>query len=85
LYCFAVVEQATRGVDVLGVTAHPAAAWVTQRARNLLLDLGDRADRFAFLIGGRDTKFTAGFDAVFRAEGIRILKTPAMRLERTRS
>jgi hypothetical protein len=42
----------------------------------LLLDLGDRADRFAFLIGDRDTKFTVGFDAVFQAEGIRIIKTP---------
>jgi putative transposase len=49
---------------------------VTQQARNLFLDLSDRADRFACLVRDRDTKFTAGFDAVFQSEGIRIIKTP---------
>jgi transposase InsO family protein len=75
LYCFAVVEHATCRVQVLGVTANPTAAWVTQQARNLMLDLGDHAGDFKFLIRGRDSKFTAMFDEVFRAEGIRIVLT----------
>ena len=75
LYCFAVVEHSSRRVHVLGVTANPTAGWVAQQAKNLLLELGDRAGGFKFLIRDRDAKFTAMFDEVFRAEGIRIVLT----------
>jgi hypothetical protein len=77
LYCFAVVEHATRRVHILGVTANPTAGWVAQQARNLLMDLGERAGSFKFMIRDRDSKFTALFDEMLHAEGIRIVRTAA--------
>ena len=76
LYMLVMIEHGRRRVHLAGITAHPTGAWVTQQARNLLMDLGERADRFRFLIRDRDSKFTAAFDAVFTGADIRIIRTP---------
>jgi transposase InsO family protein len=76
LYVFSVIEVGTRHVHVLGVTAHPDGAWTVQQARSLLIDVGERAGQFRFLIRDRAGQFTETFDAVLSGAGIEVLKIP---------
>jgi transposase InsO family protein len=73
LYVLAVIEHATRRIRILGATAHPTAAWVTQAVRNLAMDLQDAGCRARYLIRDRDAKYPALLDAVLADTGMEVV------------
>jgi transposase InsO family protein len=81
MYILAVIDHATRRVRILGATPHPTAAWVTQAARNLAMDLHDTAAAAAagpvmrFLIRDRDGKYPPSFDTILADSGITVIRT----------
>src|SRR5438128_6238569 len=76
LYVLFVISIGTRRLEYVACTSNPDTAWMTQQARNLLIDLDDRGLRPRFLIHDRDKKFSRAFDALFASEGITILRGP---------
>ena len=76
LYVLLFIELGSRRIHLSASTVHPDAAWVTQQARNLAMELDDRPTAIRFLIRDRDTKFVGPFDEVFRSEGAQVIPTP---------
>src|SRR5262249_59881747 len=69
MYILAVIEHASRRIRILGVTAHPTAAWVAQAARNLVMDLEDTGCKVKYLVRDRDGKYPALFHAILAELG----------------
>ena len=75
LFVLFFIELQTRRVFVAGGTEHPSTPWVTQQARNLAWPLDEEGRRPTRPIRDRDARFPAAFDAVFRAEAVRVVRT----------
>jgi putative transposase len=73
MYVLAVIEHASRHIRVLGATAHPTAGWVTQAARNLVMDREDAGRQVKYLIRDRDGKYPPCFDTVLADAGITVV------------
>jgi putative transposase len=76
LYVLVFIWVGSRRIEYVACTSNPDGVWMLQQARNLLMDLDERSPRPQLLIHDRDTKFTRAFDALFQAEGMRLIRTP---------
>ncbi len=76
IYVLFFVSLERRRVEFVASTTNPDGRWVAQQARNLMMQLGDAEQPFRFLLHDRDSKFCFDFDAVFRSEGMRVIRTP---------
>ena len=85
LYALVFIELSTRQVYLAGITPNPTGEWATQQARNIIETFVERQEPIRFLIHDRDSKSTAGFDEVFRSDGIRTIRTPYAHRARTPS
>jgi transposase InsO family protein len=75
IYVLFFISHATRRIEYVASTPNPDGRWVTQQARNLVMQLGDEHP-FRFLVHDRDTKFAHAFDQIFRTEDIEVIRTP---------
>jgi hypothetical protein len=73
-YVLFFIELSTRKVHVVGATARPDSAWVTQQARNLAIE--GHLEHARVLLHDWDAKFSGPFDEVFRPEEVRVIRTP---------
>ena len=75
IYILFFISLATRRIEYVACSSNPDGRWVTQQARNLVIQLGDEQP-FRFLIHDRDTKFSHAFNEILRTEGIKVIRTP---------
>jgi transposase InsO family protein len=73
MYVLTVIEHASQRIRILGATAHPTASWVTQAAKNLVMDLEDAGTKARYLVRDRDGKFPHLFDTILADAGIEVV------------
>jgi putative transposase len=76
IYVLIVIEHGTRRVHLAASPRTPTVRGQRKRPATSLMDLGQRAAPVRFLIRDRAGQLTGSFDAIFLADGIRILASP---------
>jgi putative transposase len=76
LYVLFFISIGRRRLEYVACTSSPDTAWMTQQARNMLMELDDRQQHPLFLSHDRETKFSRAFDGIVQSEGITIIRTP---------
>jgi putative transposase len=76
LYVLFFIEIGTRRVHVSVSTRSPDTSFVTQQARNVVMELAGEGTQIRYLVRDRDAKFARSFDDVFVSAGIRVIRTP---------
>ena len=77
LYVLVFMHIHTRRILGVGVSPNPNGTWVTQQARNMVMDLDEDPELcMRLLLHDRDAKYCRSFDAVFGPEGIEVVLTP---------
>jgi len=72
------LRLASRRIMAATATSEPGEHWVTQQARNLSMKLVDEDISLTVVIHDHDSKYPKKFDAVFEADGARVILTPLM-------
>jgi putative transposase len=72
VYVLVVMEIETRRILHFNVTRHPTADWTMQQFRECVI--GDEG--YKFIVHDRDSIYSSEVDALLRALGLRVLKTP---------
>jgi hypothetical protein len=75
-YCLFVIEVSSRYDRFPGVTARPGGPWTSQQIRNLLMDPGDHAADFRFMVRDRAGQFTGTSGPVLASAGIAAVQIP---------
>ncbi len=75
-YVLIFIHLGSRRVFCSAPTYAPDSAWVIQQARNTLMWCAEQGITPEFLIRDADTRFSAGFDAVWASEAARVIQIP---------
>jgi len=78
---FFAMELSTRRVEIAGISAEPAGAWMAQVARNLTDAVEGFLRSKRYLIHDRDPLFTFEFVRILKAAGMESVKLPARSLD----